>query len=139
MTQVRAARPTLATVISIYEIILFAIAVFGYVSMLVLRAAHPELIHATLLQTAGTPLSALLSLAGGVLLWQMRSTAATLLGLKAVLGVIMFVVMLTQPALAAMPTARTIGLVTGVLSIILNVAIAWYAYKVTSVTLTPAV
>jgi len=130
MTEARLARPTLATVISIYEIILFAFAAFGYVTLLALHATHAGLTaHITMLQTVGGILSALFSLAGGIYLWLMQRAGAKMLAGKVVIDIIVYILILTQPA--TVPAAHAVGLVTGLLGLILNAAIAWYAYKVT--------
>ena len=135
MTEARAARPILATVISIYEIIIFVFAVIGIIAMLALRTAHPELsANANLMQICGGTLSAFFGLAGGIYLWQMRQAAGRMLAGKVVLDIIVFVLLLSQPA--SMPGHKT-ALITGLLGILVNAAIAWYAYKVTCPTVDP--
>ncbi len=131
MTEARTARPTLATVISIYEIILFAFAAFGFITVLALHAFHSGLaVNMPMLQTAGSILSGLFSLAGGVYLWQMRQAAGRMLAGKVVLDFILFIVTLMQPS--ALPATRIMAMAIGLLFLILNAVIAWYAYKVTS-------
>jgi hypothetical protein len=131
VTEARIARPPLATVISIYEIVLFAFAAFGFVIAFVLHASHSAFtVNAPMLQTAGSALSALFSLAGGVYLWLMRQAAYRMLAGKVVVDFILFILTLLQPS--APPITRIMAMAINLLLIVLNAAIAWYAYKVTS-------
>jgi hypothetical protein len=143
MTGERPARPCLATLICLYEIAIVLLAIVTRSFVHWLRVAHPSAYHPTpFSQIVASELSYAMALCAGILLWRMHRAAAPLLAVRACITLVFYISALAHlpPRLAPLHgrvihhltaiywSARAFGF--GI--VLLNAAIAWYVYNVTS-------
>lgn len=133
MTEARLKRPILATIICVFELLIFVIQVIGaflprYAFGMQDVASGPS---ALLLSSIGW-LSCILAAVAAVTLWQMRRAAFVVLTTRFALGLIWFVVSQLGAAPALRGAPRGSVYLFGILSLAISASIAWYAHDITS-------
>jgi hypothetical protein len=136
------ARPLLATLICIYEIAIVLLAILARSFSHWLSIAHPSAYHPTpFSQIAALELTYVLAVFAAILLWRMHHLAAYLLTVRFFITLVFYIVTLTatipnRPARHAgliSPTAiHWLTYVVGLMIVLLNAAIPWYVYDITS-------
>lgn len=143
MTEPRAARPPLATVVCIYEVIVAFVSLpIAWIYLFGFFHSAP-LHHSILPQTMLQWVSCVLAIAGAIALWQMRRAAFFLLATRFALSLLTLLIRLPREVAfssrlrASLPPAVTDSIVLRVeyLSIIaqwiIGALILWYVYKIT--------
>jgi hypothetical protein len=140
------ARPTLVTIIAIWLVIVFCFGVFGLASAAFLSSLRPDMPHIQTAQLALTVLSLLLALAGANTHRIKKPVSWQIIAGRVVVDVIALVLTLVHPAAlsaavannpqaaAISSMAKTTGLITGVVMLAVNIAIALCARNVTTKT-----
>jgi len=148
MSESRPVRSTLATIVAIWLIIVFCWSTFALLGATLLRSLRPDVPAMSTPQLALAVISALLALAGGITLWQLKPVSWQILLGRVFVDLIALVVVVTHPvalpasvansadAAAVTSIARTGGAVFGGLLLLVNLGIALYARAATT---TPAV
>jgi hypothetical protein len=140
LTEVRPARPLLATLICIFEAASVVLVVAAHFLVNYLRSIHnslrtgqpltysppPLTLHASPLHYAAMGLSYIIALAAAIALWQMRRSAFYLLAAGTALSLASFAVGLLRAGMAI-----HLSQIIGLLTLVLSAAITWYAYRIT--------
>jgi hypothetical protein len=146
MSESRPARPVLATILGIWLIVVFCFSAFSLASAALLVSMHAGIPHMPGAQLALAALSAVLALAGGITLLQMKPVSWQILIGRVAVELIALVLVLLHPvvvpasvagspnAAAITSMAKTGGAVFGVFMLLVNIGIALYARTATTST-----
>jgi hypothetical protein len=136
------ARPALATAICFYEIVVVLLALLSRSFDHWLRVAHPSRYHeAPFPQIVALEFSYALALCAAFLLWRMRPVAAVLLAIRAAISLLDYLYILIRhpfsivehrPRIISSTVIHGAIYVIGLGIVVLNISIAWYAYKITA-------
>jgi hypothetical protein len=139
-TTVRAPRPILATVISVWEVLIVVLAVVSRVAIRLLHRSHQSIHRSTPavlsspLHMALVVLAAVLGIAGAIALWQMRRVAFILLAARFTVELAMFIATLVHPSITRTRDSLipVFAFAISITALVLNAAIAWYTFYVTT-------
>jgi hypothetical protein len=132
MTELPAKRPAIASLISIFEICVFVIALLNYFWLQHRLVGHPISPH-----VEGTILSNirwasyLLAPLAAATLWKMRRLAFYLLALRFGLGIVWFIISRIHAVPPSHAAVRWGVYFLSIVSLSVSGTIAWYAYNIT--------
>jgi hypothetical protein len=135
-------RPARATAICFYEIVVVLLALLAHSFDHWLRVAHPSRYHeAPFAQIIASEFSYAVAPFAAILLWQMRPSAAPLLAIRAIISLLDYLYILlrhpssnvdSRPRMITSAMVHGAVYVVGLGIVVLNIWIAWYAYKITA-------